>query len=807
MDNQSQLTRIGRYRVVEKLGKGGMGDVYLGYDETLERKVALKCIRAENRLDEEAKARFLREAKVLSQLEHSDICQIYDFIEGEDADFLVLELISGRKLSDVIEENKLSLRQKLLLAKRVVSVLSLAHEKGIVHRDLKPDNVIMAENGEIKVLDFGLARQLLSEEVFLKPSGAGSRRSGSKDETITLGQSKSGQDSRGLTTVGLVMGTLGYMSPEQASGEDVTSFSDMYSFGILLEELFSGKSSFNKELSFDSLLEKNRNNERERITVEDADVAALISDLTVFEPQARLTAREAGQRIAFILERPLRKRKRILVTSVISVLTIFALIATIFWIRALKAEKRAREEAEAAKQVSDFLAGLFEVSDPSEAKGNTITAKEVLDKGVEQIDKELEGQPKIQSQLMMTMGSVYSKIGLYKEARPLLEKSLALKEKNYGKDSIEAADILTELGILTEIEGKYKEAEALQRKVLEIRVKKFGELNRDVAVSLNNLAGVCVQQDKVEEAVGYYKKSLEIREKLSGPDHPDVALVINNIARIYSRQGNYAEAEKGYKRALDIWEKSYGHIHPDVAISLNNLAQIYKKQGKLAEAEASYKESLKIKEKLYGEDHPSLAATINNLAALYYSQNQFDKALSYWTRALEIVEKKFGSAHPGVALAYNNLALAYKAKHDYEKALGYYSKALAIFEKAYGEESTEVAMTTNNLGALHLALGNEKQAEMHYLKAVEIGRKKLGLVHPRTVNFELNLAELYFRQKKYASSEKIMADAWDDLQKTKESAAAEKVLVLQNLISLYENTGDKSKAEKYKAVLAANKAK
>ncbi len=450
-----------------------------------------------------------------------------------------------------------------------------------------------------------------------------------KDQTLdAVTYSKS----RGLTTMGVIMGTLGYMSPEQAKGEEVTPFSDMYSFGIVIEELFSGKSSYNKEESFDTLLSKNQKGEREVINIEDSDIESLIKDLTSIEMNARLTAREAVKRIDEIIERPTRRRKKILVGSAIFILTLFAIVATFFWIKAVKAEKIARQaeesarnEAETSKQVSDFLVSIFKVSNPSEAKGKNITARELLDTGKRKIENELKNQPLVQARLMETMGTTYSGLGLYDEALPLLENSLKIREKLLKPDDILIARSLHSLGMLYFFQGKYSEVEPL------------------------------------------YKRSLEIREKTLGPNDPEVAKSLNALAFLYNKKGKYAEAESLYNRCLKIREDSFGPDSPDVAETLNNLALLYFDQGKYSEAESLYKRSLQISEKSLGPDHPYVAKLINRLAAIYVEQEKYSDAEPLMKKALEIREKTLGPEHPDVAASLNNLALSTTVKESFPR--------------------------------------------------------------------------------------------------------------------------------------------
>ena len=233
--------RLGHFEVIGELGQGGMGSVFIGLDENLGRRVALKVIRADQRLDPIRKARFLREAKVLSSLDHPNVCQFHDFIEGEKQDCLVLELVEGRNLHEALGQG-LEEAQKVKIAQQLLDVLVAVHGKGVIHRDLKPENIMLTPRGDIKVLDFGLARPVedpdsLSGEypVFRMEHGS------SAADTAVAGGSDSPAESPVMTTFGTVLGTIGYMSPEVARGEAATAASDLYSAGLILQELFTEK--------------------------------------------------------------------------------------------------------------------------------------------------------------------------------------------------------------------------------------------------------------------------------------------------------------------------------------------------------------------------------------------------------------------------------------------------------------------------------------------------------------------------------------------------------------------------------------
>ncbi|HEX8411312.1 MAG TPA: protein kinase [Thermoanaerobaculia bacterium] len=302
--------RFGHIRVTQVVGSGGMGDVYGGYDEKLERKVALKTLAPEQRPDVEARERLLREARALSRLDHPNICRIHDYIESDEVDLLVLEYIDGRTLAEVMTETT-SRAEKLRIAAAIANVLVAAHRAGIVHRDLKPDNVMLTKAGEVKVLDFGLARWLQRPRAAQQLTGK---------YAVLQGGSSYDTAAPLETAIGITLGTPLYMSPEQARGEALTPASDMYSFGLLLQALFTGMDPHPMGLSAREVMLRAARGETNPVSGVAGDVAALIHRLKQFAPADRPTAIEAVERLKFLADKTQRIARRAAASAFVALL-------------------------------------------------------------------------------------------------------------------------------------------------------------------------------------------------------------------------------------------------------------------------------------------------------------------------------------------------------------------------------------------------------------------------------------------------------------------------------------------------------
>jgi tetratricopeptide (TPR) repeat protein len=713
----------GKYKLLEELGSGGMGVVYLAEQvEPVERRVALKIIKL-GMDTRQVVTRFETERQALAVMDHPNIAKVFDAGATETGrPYFVMELARGIPISDYCDRHKLPTRERLELFIAVCQAVQHAHQKGVIHRDLKPSNILVVIQDDRpvpKIIDFGIAKatdhRLAQRTLF--------------------------------TEQGQLIGTPEYMSPEQAemSGLDVDTRTDIYSLGVILYELLVGLLPFDaqklRSAGFGEIQRIIRETEPPKASTRlstqketKAEIAAkrrtdagslvklLQGDLDGISMKAMAKDRthrySTASELAADIERHLRHepvsagppsavyrvrkyiRRHKLGVAAAGAIMLAVLIGTagttIGLLRAVRAEKKAVEEAATAQKVSDFLVDLFKVSDPSEARGNTITAREILDKGAAQIDQELEAQPLVRARLMETIGTVYRSLGLYEQAKPMLEKALKLKKSIYGDDNLSVADTLHNLGIISDDQGKYEEAASFFRQSLDIRSHKLGPDDPEVARSLNSLAIVYWNQEKYAEAEPLFERSLAIKEKALGPDHPDLASTLINLGALKHTQRKYEEAEALFKRALAISEKNLGPEHPDLGTILNNLAALYEDQNRRAEAEPLYLRCLTTWEKALGPNHPDVAIAVHNLANLYRNLGRYAEAEPLYLRSLAIWEKALGPDHPYVGISLRERANLYRDQGRYADAEPLYVRSLRIFQKNPEANRLNTAETLEN---------------------------------------------------------------------------------------------------------------
>jgi len=729
---------IGSYRLLQKLGVGGMGEVYEAEQiKPLKRRVALKIIKW-GMDTKQVVARFESERQALALMNHPNIAKVFDAGATEKGRlYFVMEYVKGVPINEYCDKYKLSTPERLYLFIQACEGIQHAHQKGIIHRDIKASNVLVTiqdDKSVPKIIDFGVAKataQRLTERTV-------------------------------FTEMGQLIGTPEYMSPEQAemTGLDIDTRTDVYSLGVLLYELLVGVLPFEPDElrsgGFDEIRRKVREEEppkpSTRLTTPGFDTKNATrnrrTDLPTLTRQLKgeldwiimkAMAKDRTQRYASVselaadIERYLRhepvvagppsamyrmkkyiRRHRTAVAAaalVVVVMVIGITGTTVGLLKAVKAEKKVRDEAETAQQVSDFLVDLFRVSDPSEAKGNTITAREVLDKGAGRIEEELEGQPKIQARLMDTIGMVYNNLGLYDQATSLLERALEIRRSVLGNEHLEVSESLHSLGVLIYSKGDYPTAERLFREVLSVRRKLLGDEHIDVASILNDLAMTVMAQGKFEESEPMYRESLAIRRKNLGNEHAAVAQSINNLGMFLYRQGEYQEAEELFREAVEINKKLLGEEHPEISTNLNNLALVLRDKGSYGEAEEMFRQVLEMDRKFLGENHPYIAITLNNLGALLVKKGAYEEAEQSFREAIVVFKKTFPENHWQIANANSLLGGCLSKIRRYSQAETLLLESYSIIEKQFGEGHRRTQAALKRIIELYEAWGKSDKAE------------------------------------------------------------------------------------------------
>jgi len=647
-------TRIGRIRIEAVLGRGGMGDVYVGHDETLQRQVALKSIQAGRRLSTAAKVRFVREAQVLSRLDHPNICKIYDFIETEDREYLVLELIRGRNLTAAIREG-LSPSERLSIARQVADALVAAHAEGVVHRDLKPENVMLTESGEVKVLDFGLARPDSEPPGKRSAAGAATRippPPGEPTEVLVVGPDRTlparpgdlslappgvsdpASTSAGpCTALGTIMGTLTYMSPEQARGESVSTPSDMYSFGLLLQTLFTGRGPYPPEADREQVFRRARAADTLPVGGVDDDLRRLIESLESPAPAARPTAVEAAARLDWIADRPRRRTKWLAATAALLVLAVGGLKYTFDLGRERTIAVEARQEADLRRGQAEDLIGfmLGDLREKLEPVGRLDILDDVGDQALEYFaslpDHELtDAELLSRSKALYQVGEVRLAQGALSEAKTPLSQSLALAEAlaqrapddterlfGLGQSHFWIGYVHLNLGELDEAKRHFQAYYELSKRLTEIEPDN-PRWQLELAYGLNNLGEVLDRSGALDAALEHFRASADIRARLleASPEDPkllrDLAHARSLLGRMLASSGQIAEAAAQHRSALEIRLRLLA-LEPDhadwlwgVAISRQHLGRLALLQDRLGEAQEQSEAALELTRRLVARD-------------------------------------------------------------------------------------------------------------------------------------------------------------------------------------------------------------
>ncbi len=723
-------TRIGAYAVDELIGRGGMGDVYRAHraDDQYEQRVAIKLIRP-GRSPGELIRRLRTERQILARLQHPNVATLLDggLTEGGQP-YLVMQFVDGATITDYVDEHALGLRERLTLFLDVCEAVRYAHANLVVHRDLKPTNVLVTGEGEVRLLDFGIAKILDPEAV-------------------------------GDATQDLLVLTPDYAAPEQFKRETITTATDVYGLGVLLYGLLTGRRPFGPGLphevtravledspaapsevasdtapvparllrgDLDAIVMKALRKEPERRY---ASAAELADDLRRYLDDRPVAARP--DTMSYVVGRYVRRHRSGVVAAGLVAASLVALTVV-----ALNSAATSREQARAialerdvATEVSGFVEELFASPDPMAVgpeRRDTLRIRDFLDEGASKVRTELADRPAMRARLLGVLGRAQNSLGRLDEARDLLDEALEVAEAAPDvpapdRAEIEAslADVLVAVGEPAEAEelyetalarlapdslrlprawvgtvaglgtalqeqGRYDDAERRYRHALTAAERWWPDDFDDLAGRLSNLGNALLRQGRGDEAEAAMRRAVELQRQGTGPDHPRVATRLRSLGFVLSQTGNLEEGAAAEREALDIYRARLPSPHPRIATSLNNLGLTLIRSGNLEAGEELLREGLTMSRELHGDGSRQVAMSLINLAAVVDNQGRGEEALPLKREARDRLVEAVGAAHPFVAVAENNLGTGLHRLGRHEEATAHFDAAHRIRAAALG---------------------------------------------------------------------------------------------------------------------------
>jgi serine/threonine protein kinase/tetratricopeptide (TPR) repeat protein len=752
---------VGPYRLERILGRGGMGEVWLACraDQQYEKKVAIKLVRPGIGAGDLIQ-RFLAERQILADLQHPNIATLLDGgLTQTGQPYLVMAYVEGTRLDEYCDGRRLSILERLELFTKVCAAVNSAHQHMVIHRDLKPGNILVTAEGEPKLLDFGIAK-------VLKAPG-GSAPGGAMEQTVAGG---------------LYLTPL-YASPELLLGRSVTAASDVYSLGVILYELLCGMRPHDSsgedpaDLVYAAIsrepqrpssavgrqpgntgataaeiaaLRATTAAKLQRMLEGDLDGIALralaktpeerygsaeqlSSDIRRYLTGQPVSAIE-GTRLYIARKYIRRHRVGVGVAAAAAVLLVSAAVVQTFELR------RTRRERDRADRVTEFMSGMFKVSDPSEARGNDIRAHEILDKASKDIDTGLAKDPELQAQMMHVMGNVYKSLGLYSKAESLLSRAVEIRRRTLAAGNTDTLKSMHDLAGALNLESRYPEAEKLCRETMNARRRELGSEHRDTLNSMSMLASILSNEGRNPEAEKLHRGVVEVARRVLGPQDQVTLTAMLNLAIDLAYEGKYLDAEKAFRDVLEIDRGVYGSDHPKVLRDLNNLAATLLQERRYAEAEKLYTEVLQAKRRVLGPEHPDTLLSMGNLASVLRGEQRYAEAEKLLRETLEIQRRRLGPEHHSTLITMGRLARVLTNEGRYSEAEQLVRQSLETERRTLGPDHSDTLFIMQDLGDLLKKEKRYSEAEKAQRDTLEGRRRALGPGHPDTASTAYDLA-------------------------------------------------------------------
>lgn len=751
---------LGRYRIKSVLGEGGMGVVYLAERTDVETPVAIKLLR-DAWLSPTRRERFANEQRTLAQLTHPSIARFYDADTLPDGTpWFVMEYVEGMPLTDYCSTHHVPMRERLMLLRTVAEAVQYAHQHLIIHRDLKPSNILVRQDGTVALLDFGISKQLEAVDV---PT----------DHTRT----------------GIRFMTPAYAAPEQMRGGQSGVHTDVYSLGVVLYELLTGRLPYDlahrspSEAEFivreheavkpSAVARRVAQHAEERSRIPSASKAAW-SDLDVLcltamhkEPQRRYRSVEALIRDIdhFLKGEPLEARPdslpyragkymtrhwRGIAATTATVAAIVALV-TVYTVRLASARTAAVVQATRTERIQRFMLNMFSGGDEAAGPSDTLHVVNLLGRGVREA-RALDLEPAVQAELYGTLGGIYEALGSFDRADTLLQAALDRRRAMEGPTGPDVAGSLIALGALRSDQANYGDAERLVRQGLSI-AGRSPATDRVQGRGTILLGEVLENRGMYDSAIRVLQDAARLQSRPTG-DVAELGEALSELANSQFYLGHYQVSDSLNRQVLAIDRRLYGDRHPHVANDLVNLGAIQHELGEYPAAEHFYRQALDIDRAWYGTEHPEVASILTMLGRTLVNEQRYDAADSALKEALTIQERAYGPVHPRVASALNALGVAALSRGALDEAQADFTRMRTIYQSIYSDNHYLLGIAASDLGSVAHARHDDTTAERLFREAIRRLTATLSADHLNTGIARIKLGQALVGEHRYPEAER-----------------------------------------------------
>jgi serine/threonine-protein kinase len=802
------LKQFGPYRILKLLGEGGMGVVYLAERRDLATQVAIKVLR-DAWLSPARRERFASEQRTLAQLNHPLIARLYDADTLDDGTpWFVMEYVDGIPLTHYCRKHECSIEQRLKLFRSVCEAVQHAHGHAVIHRDLKPSNILVKNDGSLRLLDFGIAKQLETLDLQV-------------DQTLT----------------GLRMMTPAYASPEQIRGDRVGISTDVYSLGVILYELLTGQLPFDlsgltpaeaatiiteHEPGKPSSAIKRTTGSPANLHVQSVSKTAW-ADLDVLclaamrkDPQRRYRSVEALIRDVdhYLNGEPLEarpdawqyriakfvRRNRRAVAATAAIFALIVGLVTFFTVRLAQARDTALAEAARTQRIQQFMTTLFQGGDAAAGPSDSLRVITVVDRGVREA-KTLNSDPKVQAELYQNLGSIYQKLGQFEQADSLLRSALEQRKSLFGADSSEVAESLTALGLLRSDQAHLDEAEQLVRQGLVMTKRHLPPKHPAIAKATLAFGKVLAERGSSDQAIDSLNEAVRL-QSAPGVATADLATSLSALADAHYRAGHYDACKSLYTRVLGMHRQINGERHPLVADDLGSLAAVQRDLGFYSEAEGLDRQALDIIQSYYGNDHPRTAGCLTALAESLTYQNKYDEAVSALDQALAIQERVYGPAHPSVAETLNELGNVASMRNHLDEAEARFQRAADIYRTVYGDHHYLVAIALSNVAGIRFDKKDYPRAERLFRDVIRRYKETLPADNVNLAIAHIKLGRTLLRDNRYKDAVPETMAGYEVLTRQNSPSTSFIRAARKDLAAEYEAMNQPQDAARFRAELA-----